>query len=121
MADERPAVWIGHEVLAARDVGRSADFWRALGMREIERNSHVAIMELRGGTHLVIVHGTPERAADAMFDLMVEDLDATHAKWKALGLEPSEIEHGDIHSQFTVVDPDGHRVTVNSSHVVGRV
>ena len=28
---------------------------------------------------------------------------------------------GRIHSAFTVVDPDGYRVTVNSSHVVGEV
>ena len=27
-------------------------------MREIERNEHVAVMELRGGTHLVLVPGT---------------------------------------------------------------
>ena len=119
--DERPAVWIGHEVLAARDVARSADFWAAVGMREIERNAHLAIMEFRGGTHLIIVPGSPAHGTDAPFDLMVDDLDATHARWAALGLHPSAIEHDDIHSHFTVDDPDGYRVTVNSSHVVGNV
>jgi catechol 2,3-dioxygenase-like lactoylglutathione lyase family enzyme len=121
LMDERPAVWIGHEVLTVHDVERSAEFWHSIGMREVDRSPHVAIMELRGGTHLVIVPGTPAPGTEAPFDLMVDDLDATHARWSALGLHPSEIEHDAIHSHFTVDDPDGYRVTVNSSHVVGTV
>ena len=46
-------------------------------MREVERNEHVVVLELRGGTHLVLVPGTPA-TGDAPFDLMVDDLDATH-------------------------------------------
>jgi catechol 2,3-dioxygenase-like lactoylglutathione lyase family enzyme len=117
----RPSVWIGHEVLAVRDLDRSADYWRDLGMREVERNEHVAVLELRGGTHLVLVPGTPSEEADAPFDLMVEDLDATHAEWTARGLDPSPIERGRIHAAFTMRDPDGYRVTVNSTHVVGEM
>jgi catechol 2,3-dioxygenase-like lactoylglutathione lyase family enzyme len=119
--DERPPVWIGHAVLPVSDIERSADFWRDLGLREIERNPHVAVLELRGGTHLVIVPGTPTAGSDAPFDLMVEDLDATREQWLERGLDPSPIERGRIHSAFTVSDPDGYRVTVNSSHVVGTV
>jgi len=117
----RPPVWIGHAVLSVNDVNRSADFWHDLGMREVERNEHVAVLELRGGTHLVLVPGTPPEGADAPFDLMVDDFDATYADWKARGLDPSPIERGHIHASFTVRDPDGYRVTVNSSHVVGEV
>ena len=117
----RPSVWIGHAVLTVADVDRSADYWQSLGMREVERNQHVAVLELRGGTHLVLVPGNPGEGADAPFDLMVEDVDATHAEWKARGLDPSPIERGRIHAAFTIRDPDGHRVTVNSSHVVGEV
>ena len=117
----RPPVWIGHVVLSVSDVNRSADYWRALGMREIERNPHVAVLELRGGTHLVLVPGTPPDTTDAPFDLMVDDVEATHAKWEADGREPSAIEHGTIHASFTVRDPDGYRLTVNSSHVIGEV
>jgi catechol 2,3-dioxygenase-like lactoylglutathione lyase family enzyme len=119
--DERPPVWIGHAVLAVKDVDTSADFWHGIGMREVERNAHVAVLELRGGTHLVLVPGTPPEDADAPFDLMVEDLDATHAEWRSRGLDPSPIEHGRIHASFTVRDPNGYRVAVNSSHVVGDV
>jgi catechol 2,3-dioxygenase-like lactoylglutathione lyase family enzyme len=117
----RPSVWIGHTVLAVSDLERAADFWRDLGMRAIERNENVAILELRGGTHLVLVPGSPGRDTDAPFDLMVDDVEATHAAYAAAGLDPSPIEHGRIHDAFTVVDPDGYRVTVNSSHVVGEV
>jgi catechol 2,3-dioxygenase-like lactoylglutathione lyase family enzyme len=119
----RPPVWIGHAVLTVSDVARSADFWASLGMREVERNPHVAVLELRGGTHLVLVPGgaPPADGADAPFDLMVEDVDATHAQWQDFGLDVSAIERGRIHSAFTVRDPDGYRVTVNSSHVVGEV
>ena len=117
----RPPVWIGHVVLGVDDVDSSAEFWRGIGMREVERNPHVAVLELRGGTHLVLVPGDPPADADAPFDVMVEDLDETHSAWKALGLDPSPIERGRIHASFTVRDPNGYRVTVNSSHVVGDV
>jgi catechol 2,3-dioxygenase-like lactoylglutathione lyase family enzyme len=117
----RPSVWIGHAVLTVSDVDTSADYWRDLGMREVERNEHVAVLELRGGTHLVLVPGKPPEDADTPFDLMVEDVDATHADWAARGLDPTPIERGRIHAAFTMRDPDGYRVTVNSSHVVGEV
>jgi catechol 2,3-dioxygenase-like lactoylglutathione lyase family enzyme len=117
----RPSVWIGHAVLTVSDVDRSADYWRDLGMREVERNEQVAVLELRGGTHLVLVPGRPPEDADTPFDLMVEDVDATHADWAARGLDPTPIERGRIHAAFTMRDPDGYRVTVNSSHVVGEV
>jgi catechol 2,3-dioxygenase-like lactoylglutathione lyase family enzyme len=119
--DGRPSVWIGHAVLTVRDVDRSADYWRDLGMREVERNEHVAVLELRGGTHLLLVPGTPPEGGDTPFDLMVEDVDATHAEWEQRGLDPSPIERGRFHTAFTMRDPDGYRVTVNSSHVVGEV
>jgi catechol 2,3-dioxygenase-like lactoylglutathione lyase family enzyme len=118
--DGRPPVWVGHVRLSVSDLDRSADFWRAIGMREIERNVSIAVLELRGGTHLVLLPGTPAPDS-APFDLMVDDLEGTHAQWKALGLDPSPITRGRIHSSFTVRDPDGYRVTVNSSHVAGDV
>ena len=53
----RPSVWIGHTVLTVGDVERSADYWRDLGLREVERNRDVAVLELRGGTHLLLLPG----------------------------------------------------------------
>ena len=119
--DGRPAVWIGHAVLPVTDVNRSADFWRDLGMRELVGNAEVAVLELRGGTHLVLAPGDVEERADAPFDLMVDDLDVTHAEFVERGLDPSPIRRGRIHASFTLLDPDGTRVTINSSHVAGEV
>jgi len=107
-------------VLTVGDVDRAASFWREVGMREVVRNDEVAVMELRGGTHLVLVPGTVT-AGDAPFDLMVEDLRLVHEQWTAQGLDPGPIAHDRIHDSFMVTDPDGHRVTVNSSHVLGAV
>ena len=108
-------------MLRVTDVERSAAFWRDVGMREVGRDENVAVLELRGGTHLVILAGPSEAGTEAPFDLMVDDLEATHADWANRGFEPSPIEPGRIHSVFTVRDPDGYIVTVNSSHVMGEV
>ena len=118
-SDERPATWVGHIVVNATDISESADFYVAFGMREIVRNEQVCVLELRGGTHLVVVRGEP--AESASFDLMVEDVDAVHAELSGRGLAPADIERGNIHDSFTLLDPAGTRLTVNSSHVVGTV
>ena len=107
-------------MLTVGDLERSADFWHGIGMREVERNPNVVVLELRGGTHLVLVPGQVA-PGDASFDIMVDDLDSAHATWSQRGLDVSSIERGRIHNAFTLTDPDGHRVTVNSSHVVGPV
>jgi len=120
--DERPPLWVGHVVWHVKDLPTMAAFWRDLGMREVHVSDAVAILELRGGTHLILL---PEKdanaASSAPMDLMVDDLAATHAQWSARRLRVSPIERGQIHDSFTVVDPEGHAVTVNSSHVVGKV
>lgn len=118
--DERPAVWIGHALLTVTDLDASTSFWSSVGMRVVETNAHVSVLELRGGTHLVLVPGAAS-PREAPFDLMVEDLDATHAAWSAAGIDPTPIQRGRIHDSFVARDPDGYAVTVNSSHVVGPV
>ena len=119
--DQRPPIWVGHVRLTVGDVGRSADFWADLGLREVERDENIAVFELRGGTHLLLVPGGPPPESDAPFDLMVDDLEGTHGAWTGRGLQTSPIATRPFHSSFTVRDPDGYLVTVNSSHVVGAV
>ncbi len=118
--EERPPIWVGHIGLQVGDLDRAVEFWTALGMRTIEQNEHVGVLELRGGTHLILVPGEPA-PGDAPFDLMVDDLDATHASWQANGMTVSAIEERPFHKSFTVSDPDGYVVTVNSTHVAGPV
>src|SRR5262245_66528937 len=95
--DERPPVWIGHAVLTVSDLGRSTQWWTGIGMREVERNEHVVVLELRGGTHLVLVPGPPD-TGDAPFDVMVDDLAATPETWSALGVDARDISEGRFHT-----------------------
>lgn len=53
--DERPPLWVGHIVLNAADVAVARDYWVAAGMRDITSGEGFAVLELRGGTHLVLV------------------------------------------------------------------
>lgn len=116
--DLRPAVWVGHIALGSTDVAKTREFMLKLGMRDLEQGE-VAILELRGGTHLVVLasqESAPE-GAKAPFDLMVDDIDAAHARYTARGLNPSEIKKTRVHRSFTLTEPGGHEITVNSSHV----
>ena len=121
--DERPPVWVGHVLLAAPNVAATSRWCQQIGMRLIfEEADRVAVLELRGGTHLVVTPGdepVPE-GADAPFDLMVEDIEETHDRYATEGLDPGDIASGSIHSSFGMVAPSGHVVTVNSSHVGDR-
>lgn len=115
--DERPSVWVGHVTLPTTDIPATRDFMLELGMRFIAGGDDFAVLELRGGTHLVLLPADEPPSGPAYFDLMVEDLDSTHEQLHALGLAPSHIEKGRIHSSFTVTAPSGHVITFNSSHV----
>lgn len=114
--DERPAVWVGHIQMATNTIDASRQFMVDLGMRPIARGDGFAVLELRAGTHLVLVQKDDLEPGRADFDLMVEDLDAVHASLGERGFEPSEIKEGRIHRSFTVQDPSGQVVTFNDSH-----
>ena len=117
--DPRPAVWVGHVALGATDVAKANDFWQAVGMRLVEFDGNVAILELRGGTHLVILPSEEPVAAGTptSFDLMVDDVDSAHARYEGLGFAPGPIETTPFHRSFRLRDPSGYEVTVKSSHV----
>jgi len=88
-------------------------------MRTIFPGPRVAVFELRGGTHLVVIAKEKVAAGAAPFDLMVEDLQATHKEFTSLGLEPSPIETAANmpHELFRVREPAGHVITFYSNHV----
>ena len=117
--DERPPVWVGHILLGATDIDRSNDYYAKLGMRPLEKGEGFAVLELRGGTHLVLSK-QEEAAAEgsaASFDVMVEDIDVAWKEYEELGLQPSEIHEQQIHRFFTLRDPSGFTVLVISTHV----
>ncbi len=115
--DIRPPVWVGHVAMHTPGVTESSEFMQLLGMRLVADGDEFAVLEMRGGTHLVLTSDPDSALIKADFDLMVEDLDTTHARYTELGLDPGDIERGDIHDNFELREPGGTVITINSSHV----
>jgi len=116
--DRRPPVAVGHVFFAATDVAEAARWFETVGLRPIASDDDFAVLELRGGTHLVVTRAArrPRRGTEAPFDLMVDDVDATRRKFVAKGLKPSRISRGSIHDEFSLAGPDGCSMAVLSSH-----
>jgi hypothetical protein len=121
-ADQRPPVAVGHVRLNVNDVGAAARWLETVGLRPIVTREEIAVLELRGGTHVVVRRAelpvAPGTAAS--FDLMVDDVDVSHREYAAKGMSPTEIRRGRIHDSFEVAGPDGLAFTVNSSHASGK-
>ena len=122
-SDSRPAVAVGHIQLHVNDIAAEFEFFVRHGMREILHRSDFGILELRGGTHLILrkAEDLVESGTRAPFDLMVDDVDNAHQGYVNDGWETSAIERGNIHDSFTVTSPTGYLIPVNSSHVAGPV
>jgi hypothetical protein len=120
--DPRPPVAVGHVRVLVNDVGAAARWLETAGLRPIVTREELAVLELRGGTHVVVRQAEQPVAAgtQAPFDLMVDDVDAMHRDYAAKGFQPSEISRGRIHDSFTVAGPGGLVFTVNSSHASGQ-
>jgi len=121
-ADTRPPVAIGHVRIEVEDVTVATDAFARLGLRRIFDGDNFAVMELRGGTHLVVRRAAGPVAAGtpAPFDLMVDDIDAAKEGYKAAGFKASRTKRGSIHDSFEVDFPSGYRLTINSSHAGDR-
>lgn len=120
--DERPPLGVAHVVLETDRMEESAHFMRTIGMRPVFQGPEVSVFELRGGTHLILMLKNKIAAGNAPFDLMVDDLRATHGRFSSLGLSPSPIEARPAidHEVFTVREPAGNIITFFSSHVSGK-
>ena len=120
--DQRPPVAVGHVRLPTTDVAGAARWLESVGLRPIFADANLAVLELRGGTHVVVRKTEkPPRPGDAApFDLMVDDIEAACRDYSAKGLGPSDISSGRIHDSFHLVGPDGYNFTVTSSHAGGR-
>ena len=120
--DQRPPVAIGHVHLHVTDVGVASHWLATLGLRPIVSSGDLAVLELRGGTHLVVIQAAqpPEPRTGAPFDLMFDDVDATHRVFEERGLCPSSIQRGRAHDSFEIIGPDGWVFTVISSHATGQ-
>jgi hypothetical protein len=120
--DQRPPVAVGHVRLPATDVAAAERWLISVGLRPIFADDSLAVLELRGGTHVVVrkAEERPTTGSAAPFDLMVDDIEAARRDYAAKGLGPSDISRGRIHDSFHLIGPDGYDFTVNSSHAGGR-
>jgi hypothetical protein len=120
--DQRPPVAVGHVRLNVIDIGAAARWLETVGLRPIVTMDELAVLELRGGTHVIVwpTERPPAPGTAAPFDLMVDDVEATHRTYAEKGLSPSPIRRGRIHDSFEVAGPDGWLFTVNSSHASGQ-
>ena len=116
--DQRPPVAIGHVMVDVPDVADATNLLTSIGLRKVGGSDTFTVLELRGGTHLIVQKTNQTIAAGkkAPFDLMVDDVDATRTEHAALGLNPSAIERGTIHDTYTISAMGGYTLEITSSH-----
>ena len=120
MSDPRPDIAIGHVRLLVGNVANTTDFFVKLGIRTIVAQEDFAVLELRGGTHLVLRTWEKPESGPVPFDVMVDDIDAAYADIKGQGMDVTDISRGRIHDHFAVQTPDARALTINSSHAGDR-
>jgi len=136
--DSLPAAALGHFVMRVANLGVSYQFYADLGLRQIGVFPDVAIIELRGGTHILLfpesVEGPIPLTASRLgqrggffnehLDLLINgktrgELEAYRAILLKKGIVAGEIAQESFfgHDYFQLADPDGHGITVYTSHV----
>jgi len=120
--DKRPPVAVGHVSLHVKDVPTASAFMQVLGLRSVFEKDRFAVLELRGGTHLILNKSRKKitEGAVAPVDLMVDDVHAMRDYCKSKKLKPSKITTGSVHSSFYVPGPDGWSIKITSSHAGDR-
>lgn len=121
-SDKRPPVAVGHVSLHVKDVSRASEFMQVLGLRSVFEAPKFAVLELRGGTHLILNQSRKKitEGEVAPVDLMVDDVKLMRDFCKTKKLKPSKITTGSVHSSFYVPGPDGWSIKITSSHTSGR-
>jgi len=118
--DPRPEPAIGHVGLRVKNLEKSKSFLELVGVRTVVTLPRMAILELRGGTHIVL-RQDDQAPLFAGFDLMVDDIDEMRKRLLKAGYTPSKISQGGVHRSFSVIDPSGIEFDFTSSHAVGPV
>ncbi|WP_038901365.1 VOC family protein [Dickeya dadantii] len=137
MEKSLPSAALAHYVMKVKDIELSYDFYRGLGLRGLDKFLGMAIVELRGGTHLLLTTKSDPLTAplhasrvgqrpdfiSEKIDLMVaghskSDLETFRNGLIERGYSPLEIAEGSLygHHYFSMQDPDGNGVTFYTSH-----
>jgi catechol 2,3-dioxygenase-like lactoylglutathione lyase family enzyme len=132
-----PELAVAHLVFKVADLKSSCQFYSNLGLPPFFTEEKIAIIELRGGTHLVLlsvdepagedvaesVTGQFHKRFSEQFDLMIEgknldDLKKYRSELIGRGIAAGEIPDEAVfgHHLFCVKDPDENSITIYTSH-----
>jgi catechol 2,3-dioxygenase-like lactoylglutathione lyase family enzyme len=132
-----PELAVAHLVFKVADLKTSCQFYSNLGLPPFFIEEEVAIIELRGGTHLLLlevdqlagegiaesVTGQFHKRFSEQFDLMIkgkglDELKQYRSELISRGIAAGEIPDETLygHYLFCIKDPDGHGITIYTSH-----
>jgi len=130
---------VAHLVFKVADLKSSCQFYSDLGIPPFFTDEELAIIELRGGTHLILLsvdsmagEGIAESLTgqfhmrfSEQFDLMIEGKGLNELEEYRLELISRGIAAGEIpdetffgHHLFCTKDPDGNGITIYTSHSI---
>jgi len=130
---------VAHLVFKVADLKRSCQFYSNLGIPPFAIDGQVALIELRGGTHLLLLEvdqlaggdvaesltGQFHKRFSEQFDLMIKGKGLNElenyrleliSRGIAAGAIPDETFFG--HYLFCIKDPDGNGITIYTSHAI---
>ena len=128
---------VAHLVFKVADLKSSCQFYSNLGLPPFFIEEKLAIIELRGGTHLILLSvdsmagegvaesltGQFHKRLSEQFDLMIKGKGLNELKKYRLELINRGIAAGEIpdeavfgHYLFCIKDPDGNGITIYTSH-----
>src|ERR1700691_1681345 len=133
-----PELAVAHLVFKVADLKSSCQFYSDLGLPPFAIEEKFAIVELRGGTHLLLfevglagedvaesVTGQFHKQLSERFDLMIKGKDLNELKKYRSELISRGIAAGEIpdetffgHHLFCIKDPDGNGITIYTSHAI---
>ena len=133
-----PGLAVAHLVFKVADLKSSCQFYANLGLPPFFIEEKIAIIELRGGTHLLLLEvdlaaegiaqsltGQFHQRFSEQFDLMIKGKGLNELKKYRLELISRGIAAGEIpdetffgHHLFCLKDPDGNGITIYTSHAI---
>jgi len=137
MNNSLPTVVFGHFVMKVSDIDISYQFYTKLGLRPFGIYPDLAVVELRGGTHILLFNKNDKLASslsashlgqrgasfNERLDLMIDgksrsDLELYRTTLMEKGLSADAIAQDEFfgHEYFQLADPDGNGITVYTSH-----
>jgi len=137
MSNNLPAAALGHFIMKVDDIDRSYQFYAKLGLRPFGIFPDLAVIELRGGTHILLFSQHDDlpfsltsshlgqRAAffNERLDLMIDgksrsDLELYRATLLEKGFSVDAIAQDKFfgHHYFQLANPDGNGITIYTSH-----